>query len=155
MRCTEDNYAADIVELFCCDYYSQYHLLTFIKIIIAGAPASGKGTQCEMIKENFGVVHLSTGDMLCAAVAAKTAVGTSAKEYMDAGKLVPDEVIIGVVSYIYVLCHNFVLCDCCATRRICRTPFLISIMNGCTIWLDYTTYLCCLLGKMKNNDPHS
>jgi len=69
-----------------------------IKIIIAGAPASGKGTQCEMIKENFGVVHLSTGDMLRAAVAAKTAVGTSAKEYMDAGKLVPDEVIIGVVK---------------------------------------------------------
>ena len=67
------------------------------KIIIAGAPASGKGTQCEMIKKNFGVVHLSTGDMLRAAVAAKTSVGVSAKEYMDAGKLVPDDVIIGVV----------------------------------------------------------
>lgn len=69
-----------------------------IKIIIAGAPASGKGTQCEMIKEKFGIVHLSTGDMLRAAVAAKTSVGTLAKEYMDAGKLVPDEVIIGVVK---------------------------------------------------------
>lgn len=69
-----------------------------IKIIIAGAPASGKGTQCEVIKEDFGVVHLSTGDMLRAAVAAQTEVGKSAKEYMDAGKLVPDEVIIGVVK---------------------------------------------------------
>ena len=69
-----------------------------IKIIIAGAPASGKGTQCEVIKEKFGVVHLSTGDMLRAAVAAETEVGKSAKEYMDAGKLVPDDVIIGVVS---------------------------------------------------------
>lgn len=69
-----------------------------IKIIIAGAPASGKGTQCEIIKEKFGVVHLSTGDMLRAAVAAQTEVGKSAKEFMDSGKLVPDEVIIGVVK---------------------------------------------------------
>mmetsp|Transcript_6419 Transcript_6419/g.9082 ORF Transcript_6419/g.9082 Transcript_6419/m.9082 type:complete len:295 (-) Transcript_6419:40-924(-) len=69
-----------------------------IKLIIAGAPASGKGTQCEMIKENFGVVHLSTGDMLRAAVAAGTDVGKKAKEFMDSGKLVPDEVIIGVVK---------------------------------------------------------
>lgn len=68
------------------------------KIIISGAPASGKGTQCEIIKKDFGVVHLSTGDMLRAAVAAKTPVGVSAKEYMDAGKLVPDDVIIGVVK---------------------------------------------------------
>lgn len=67
-------------------------------IIIAGAPASGKGTQCELIKQNFGVVHLSTGDMLRAAVADGTPVGKQAKEYMDAGKLVPDEVIIGVVK---------------------------------------------------------
>lgn len=68
------------------------------KIIISGAPASGKGTQCEMIKTNYGVVHLSTGDMLRAAVTEGTKVGKLAKEYMDSGKLVPDEVIIGVVS---------------------------------------------------------
>ena len=69
-----------------------------LKLIIAGAPASGKGTQCEMIKKDYGVVHLSTGDMLRAAVADGTDVGVKAKEFMDAGKLVPDEVIIGVVS---------------------------------------------------------
>jgi len=69
-----------------------------LKLIIAGAPASGKGTQCEIIKKNYGVVHLSTGDMLRAAVAAETEVGKQAKEFMDAGKLVPDEVIIGVVA---------------------------------------------------------
>lgn len=68
------------------------------KLIIAGAPASGKGTQCEIIKEKYGVVHLSTGDMLRAAVAAGTDVGKQAKDFMDAGKLVPDEVIIGVVK---------------------------------------------------------
>ena len=69
-----------------------------LKLIIAGAPASGKGTQCETIKSKYGVVHLSTGDMLRAAVAAGTDVGKKAKEFMDSGKLVPDEVIIGVVS---------------------------------------------------------
>ena len=68
-----------------------------LKIIIAGAPASGKGPQCELIKEKYGVVHLSTGDMLRAAVADQTEVGKLAKEFMDSGKLVPDDVIIGVV----------------------------------------------------------
>jgi adenylate kinase len=72
------------------------------KLIIAGAPASGKGTQCELIKEKYGVVHLSTGDMLRAAVAAETEVGKMAKNFMDAGKLVPDDVIIGVVSLVVV-----------------------------------------------------
>jgi cytidylate kinase len=74
-----------------------------IKIIISGAPASGKGTQCEIIKEKFGVVHLSTGDMLRAAVAAQTQVGIAAKEYMDSGRLVPDNVIIGVVSSLLIV----------------------------------------------------
>lgn len=69
-----------------------------VRIIIAGAPASGKGTQCERIKEAFDVVHLSTGDMLRAAVAAGTKVGKEAKSYMDSGKLVPDSTIIGVVG---------------------------------------------------------
>eukprot|EP00561_Arcocellulus_cornucervis_P008839 CAMPEP_0185828006 /NCGR_PEP_ID=MMETSP1322-20130828/32337_1 /TAXON_ID=265543 /ORGANISM="Minutocellus polymorphus, Strain RCC2270" /LENGTH=217 /DNA_ID=CAMNT_0028525745 /DNA_START=765 /DNA_END=1415 /DNA_ORIENTATION=+ len=69
-----------------------------LKIIIAGAPASGKGTQCEIIKDKYSLVHLSTGDMLRAAVADQTEVGKLAKEYMDSGKLVPDDVIIGVVK---------------------------------------------------------
>jgi adenylate kinase len=88
-----------------------------LKLIIAGAPASGKGTQCEIIKKEYGVVHLSTGDMLRAAVAEGTEVGKQAKAFMDAGKLVPDEVIIGVVSSEYcnivlhvVYCMLYVAC---------------------------------------------
>ena len=68
------------------------------KLIIAGAPASGKGTQCEMLIEKYGVVHLSTGEMLRAAVAAETEVGLQAKELMESGQLVPDEVIIKIVT---------------------------------------------------------
>jgi len=67
------------------------------KIIIAGAPAAGKGTQCEVIRKDFGVVHLSTGDILRAAVKEQSELGLKAKSFMDAGKLVPDELIIGVV----------------------------------------------------------
>merc|ERR1712100_1008605 len=68
------------------------------RIIIAGAPASGKGTQCEILKEELGVIHLSTGDILRAAVKEGTPLGLLAKNYMEEGKLVPDDVIIGVVK---------------------------------------------------------
>lgn len=68
------------------------------KVIIAGAPASGKGTQCALIKEAIGCVHLSTGDMLREAVAKGTEVGKLAKGFMESGQLVPDEVIIGIVK---------------------------------------------------------
>ena len=67
------------------------------KIIIAGAPAAGKGTQCENIVNDLGVVHLSTGDMLRAAVKAGTELGLKAKAAMDSGLLVSDDLIIGVI----------------------------------------------------------
>ena len=67
------------------------------RIIIAGAPASGKGTQCEFIKAEWNCVHLSTGDMLRAAVVAGSALGLEAKGYMDGGKLVPDSLIISII----------------------------------------------------------
>jgi len=67
------------------------------RIIIAGAPASGKGTQCEFIKAEYNCVHLSTGDMLRAAVAAESALGKEAKSHMDSGELVPDQIIIDII----------------------------------------------------------
>eukprot|EP00960_Hanusia_phi_P060298 764465-Hanusia_phi.AAC.1 len=68
------------------------------RIIISGAPASGKGTQCEYIVEKFGVVHISTGDALRAQVQAGTELGKMAKGFMDKGALVPDDVMIGIVK---------------------------------------------------------
>ncbi|KAK6942236.1 hypothetical protein RJ641_027613 [Dillenia turbinata] len=66
--------------------------------MISGAPASGKGTQCEMIVQKFGLVHISTGDLLRAEVSAGTEIGNKAKEYMNTGRLVPDEIVTEMVT---------------------------------------------------------
>lgn len=69
-----------------------------MRVILLGAPGAGKGTQANYIKEKFGIPQISTGDMLRAAVKAGTQLGLEAKKFMDAGALVPDEVIIGLVK---------------------------------------------------------
>ena len=69
-----------------------------MNIVLLGAPGAGKGTQAAKLVEEFATPHISTGDMLRAAVAAGTELGKQAKSYMDAGELVPDEVIIGLVG---------------------------------------------------------
>ncbi|KAK9715376.1 hypothetical protein RND81_06G161100 [Saponaria officinalis] len=68
------------------------------KIIISGAPASGKGTQCQLIAHLLGVVHVSTGDLLRAEVAAQTDIGNKAKEYINTGSLVPDHIVTAMVK---------------------------------------------------------
>ena len=69
-----------------------------MRIILLGAPGAGKGTQATFIKEHFNIPQISTGDMLRAAVKAGTPLGLEAKGHMDSGGLVPDAVIIGLVS---------------------------------------------------------
>ena len=69
-----------------------------MKIVLLGPPGAGKGTQEEIICKNFSIPHISTGDMLREAIAKETALGKQAKEIMDAGNLVPDEVIINLVK---------------------------------------------------------
>ena len=69
-----------------------------MKLILLGAPGAGKGTQAEILSQRLGIPTISTGNMLRAAIQAGTPTGLEAKRYMDAGRLVPDEVIIGVVA---------------------------------------------------------
>ncbi|WP_300295647.1 adenylate kinase [uncultured Intestinimonas sp.] len=69
-----------------------------MKIILLGAPGAGKGTQAEIISRKLGIPTISTGNILRAAVKEGTPIGLQAKSYMDAGKLVPDEVIIGIIQ---------------------------------------------------------
>lgn len=69
-----------------------------MRIILLGPPGSGKGTQAQLLVRRYGIVQLSTGEMLRAAVAAGTPVGLKAKEIMASGGLVPDDVVVGIIS---------------------------------------------------------
>ncbi len=69
-----------------------------MKLIMLGAPGAGKGTQAEILSKKLGVPTISTGNILRAAVKAGTPIGLKAKSFMDAGALVPDEVIIGIIA---------------------------------------------------------
>ena len=69
-----------------------------MNIVLLGAPGAGKGTQAAKLVEEFATPHISTGDMLRAAVAAGTELGKQAKAYMDAGQLVPDQLVIDLVK---------------------------------------------------------
>ncbi len=69
-----------------------------MRLILLGAPGAGKGTQAVFITEKFGIPQISTGDMLRAAIKAGAPLGLAAKKFMDAGALVPDDVIIGLVK---------------------------------------------------------
>ena len=68
-----------------------------MNIVLLGAPGSGKGTQASMISERYGIVHISTGDIFRANIKNGTEIGLLAKSYIDAGKLVPDEVTCEIV----------------------------------------------------------
>jgi len=69
-----------------------------MRLILLGPPGSGKGTQAQRLVQRYGIVQLSTGDMLRAAVAAQTPIGLKAKDIMAAGGLVPDEIVVGIIA---------------------------------------------------------
>ena len=68
-----------------------------MRLVLMGPPGAGKGTQAVGLSREYGVPHISTGDMFRAAVAAGSQLGLEARRYMDAGDLVPDEVTLGIV----------------------------------------------------------
>src|SRR3982751_5863251 len=67
-------------------------------LILFGPPGSGKGTQSEKLVDRYGLIHLSTGNLLREEIANKTPLGLEAKKFMDYGQLVPDEVVIGMID---------------------------------------------------------
>ncbi|MCK5594957.1 adenylate kinase [bacterium] len=106
-------------------------------IILLGAPGAGKGTLAKMIEKKFGISHLSTGDILRDNVNRKTCVGNQAKEYMNNGKLVPDDIMIQMVK-------GRVLEEDCKTgfvldgfpRTIEQAEALELIFNGLNVTID-------------------
>ena len=73
------------------------------RLILLGAPGSGKGTQAKLLAERLGLVHLSTGDILRDEVRRRTQLGSQAKQYMNAGELVPDSLILDMIKTKLVL----------------------------------------------------
>jgi adenylate kinase family enzyme len=86
-----------------------------MKLILLGAPGAGKGTQAAFITEKYGIPQISTGDMLRAAVKAGTPLGLEAKKVMDAGQLVSDDIILGLIKE---RCSSRI-----APRASCSTAF--------------------------------
>ena len=77
-----------------------------MNLILLGAPGAGKGTQAEMLVRKLSIPAISTGNMLREAIANGTELGRKAKEYMDAGNLVPDELILGIVALLPIIAGN-------------------------------------------------
>lgn len=69
-----------------------------MRIVLMGPPGAGKGTQAKLMQERTGMTHISTGDLLRAAVASRSELGRQAQRYMDEGALVPDELVIGMIN---------------------------------------------------------
>ena len=108
-----------------------------MNIIIFGPPGAGKGTQAQIIVDERGVVQLSTGDMLRSAIAAGTELGMKAKQVMDAGQLVSDEIIVGMISERMAEddCANGVILDG-FPRTVAQAEALDAMLDGRGVRLD-------------------
>ncbi len=108
-----------------------------MRLILFGPPGSGKGTQARLLAEEFGIYHISTGDMLRAAAVSGSEIGKQAKAIMDRGQLVPDEIMISVIREVLVsprVRKGFVLDG--FPRTLQQAKSLSSLFDG----LDITDY---------------
>lgn len=108
-----------------------------MRVILMGPPGAGKGTQAEQLIEHFKIPHISTGDMFRAAIKEQTPLGMKAKEYMDSGALVPDEVTIGIVAdrLAQADCSNGFLLDG-FPRTAAQADALAKILSDLNMGLD-------------------
>lgn len=108
-----------------------------MRLLITGRPGAGKGTQAVNITKFYNIPHISTGDMFRAAIKNQTALGMTAKEYMDKGALVPDEVTIGIVKerLLEPDCKNGFLLDG-FPRTIAQAEALDKILSEQNVKLD-------------------
>lgn len=108
-----------------------------MRAILMGPPGAGKGTQAELLVEHFKIPHISTGDMFRAAIKEQTPLGLKAKEYMDSGALVPDEVTIGIVAdrLAQADCSNGFLLDG-FPRTAAQADALTKILSDLNMGLD-------------------
>lgn len=113
-----------------------------MRLILFGTPGVGKGTQAKILADKHHVLHLSTGDMLRAAVAAQTPLGLKAKSYMDKGELVPDAVIIDMIEHALTLpeAHNGFLLDG-FPRTVPQAEALSALLERTGQSLDYVINL--------------
>ncbi len=108
-----------------------------MRIILMGPPGAGKGTQAELLIKHYKIPHISTGDMFRAAIKEQTPLGMKAKEYMDSGALVPDEVTIGIVAdrLAQADCYNGFLLDG-FPRTAAQADALAKILSDLNMGLD-------------------
>jgi adenylate kinase len=113
-----------------------------MNLVLFGPPGAGKGTQAKFIVDSFKIPQISTGDMLRAAVRDQTALGLVAKQIMESGGLVPDEVVLGIVRERIVLsdCDNGFVLDG-FPRTIPQADALVSILSGLNKKIDHVISL--------------
>ena len=119
-----------------------------MKIVLLGAPGAGKGTQAKALSEKLSVPHISTGDIFRANIKGNTPLGVKAKEYIDKGQLVPDELTVEIVKERLVnpdCCNGFILDG--FPRTIPQAEYLDKVLNDMKIELDAT-----LLINVKDDD---
>ena len=108
-------------------------------MVFLGPPGAGKGTQAKAVAGRYGIPHISTGDMLREALKNETALGLKAKEYMDGGLLVPDDVIVGVVAEKLASISDGFLLDG-FPRTVVQAEALDGILEGSEEKLDSVVY---------------